>query len=49
MRLALRVPLGLPGLTGLWDGLVRTGLILTPQGDADCLGYPIGQVDQPLL
>lgn len=49
VRLALRVPLGLPGLTGLWDGLVRASLILAPHGNADRLGDPIGQVDQPLF
>ena len=49
VRLAHRVALRLPGLPWLWDGLVRTGLILAPQGDADRLGDPIGQVDQPLF
>jgi len=47
--LALRLARGLPGVTGLRDGLVRASLILAPQVDADRLGDAIGQVDQPLL
>ena len=33
MRLTHRLALGPPGLTRLWDGLVRTGLILAPERD----------------
>ena len=49
MGLALRVALGPPGVTGLRNGLIRTGLILTPQRDAHAFGYAIGQFDQPLF
>jgi hypothetical protein len=49
MRLALRVAFGLPGLTGLGDRLVRAGLILAPQWDAQRFRDVIGQVDQPLF
>ncbi len=49
VRLALRLALGLPGVTGLRDSLVRASLILAPQVDADRFGDAIGQVDQPLF
>ena len=49
MGLALRVALGPPGVTGLRNGLIRTGLNLTPQRDAHAFGYAIGQFDQPLF
>jgi hypothetical protein len=49
MGLALRLALGLPGLTGLRNRLVRTSLILTPQWDAHPFSDVIGQIDQPLL
>ena len=49
MRLADRVAFKLPGLARLWDGLIRAGLILTPQPEAGGFGNLIGQVDQPLF
>jgi hypothetical protein len=49
MRLVLRMSLGLPGLTRLGNRLIRAGLILAPQRDADRFSNPIGQVDQPLF
>src|SRR6476620_5494428 len=49
MRLALWVAFGLPGLTGLGYRLVRAGLILAPEWDAQRFGDVIGQVDQPLF
>src|SRR5207248_11498780 len=38
--------LTLPGLSGLWDGLIRAGLVLAPQRDAHRFGDAIGEVDQ---
>ena len=49
MWLAVRLALGLPGLTGLGHGLIRASLILAPQCDAHRFGDVIGQVDQPLF
>ena len=49
VRVALRVPRWLPGLTRLRHRLIRAGLILAPQRDADSFGNAIGQVDQPLF
>ena len=49
MRLTNRLAFRPPGLTGLWDGLVRTGLILTPHGDTYGFGHSIGQFDEPLF
>jgi hypothetical protein len=49
VRLALRVALRFPGLTGLRNRLVRASLILTPQWDAHPFGDVIGQIDQPLF
>ena len=49
MGLAPRLALGLPGLTGLRNRLIRARLILAPERDAHGFGYAIGQVDEPLL
>ena len=49
MRLALRVAFGLPRLTGLGYCLVRAGLILAPQWDAQRFRNVIRQIDQPLF
>jgi len=49
VRLAARLALGLPGLTGLGHGLIRASLILAPQWDAHRFGDVIGQVDEPLF
>src|SRR5207237_3461147 len=46
VRLTARLALTLPGLSGLWDGLIRAGLVLAPQRDAHRFGDAIGEVDQ---
>src|SRR5437660_12780734 len=40
-----RLALTLPGLSGLWDGLIRAGLVLAPQRDAHRFGDASGEVD----
>ena len=47
MRLTNRPALRPPGLTGLWDGLVRTCLILTPHGDAYLFSDVVREFDEP--
>ena len=49
MGLALRVALGLPGLTRLRNGLIWPSLILAPHWDAQTFGYAVGQFDEPLF
>src|SRR6266542_5787333 len=38
-----------PGLTRLWDGLVRTCFVLAPHGNADGFTNVVGEFDQPLF
>src|SRR3989440_3794457 len=49
MRLAKRLALRSPGLTGLRDGLVRAGLILTPHGNPYAFSDVVGEFDEPLF
>ena len=49
MRLTARLALGLPGLTGLRNRLIRAGLVLAPERDAQRFRYAVGQVDEPLF
>ena len=49
MRLTNRLALRPPGLTGLWDGLVRTGLILAPHRDTYLFSNVVGEFDEPLF
>ena len=49
MWLTNRPPFRSPGLTGLWNSLVRACLILTPHRDAYAFSDVVGEFDEPLF